>query len=117
MIQAGRMAEEKGGHRLDLNTRGPSWKCLSGFCTQTDAGWRRTAVRHEEIHLQRLAGIDAVLIKITDAFARQERVIDQEVPGEALRLQKNTACGLREYLGFARTAHHCIATKQVLDRG
>src|SRR5262245_16565636 len=117
MVQAGRMAEEKRGHRLDLNTCWPSWKCLSRFCAQTDAGWRRTAIGHEEIHLQWLAGIDAVLIEIADAFTGQERIVDQEVPGEAYGLQENAAGGLGEDLGFARSTHHGIATEQILDRG
>ena len=43
-------------------------------------------VGHEEIHLQRLAGIDAVAVEIGDAFGGEERVVDQEIAGEAFRL-------------------------------
>ena len=34
--------------------------------------------------LQRLARIDAVLVEIGHAFAGEERVVDQEMAGEAL---------------------------------
>src|SRR6478735_3403069 len=76
----------------------PWWKCLSRFCVQADAVRRPAAVRHEKVDLQRLARIDTILVEIRYAFRCKEGVIDEKVPGEALRLFKASAriSGLRE---------------------
>src|SRR5262245_16458185 len=117
MVQAGSVTEENGGHRLDLNTCKPSWKCLSRFCAQTDAIRRWNGVRHEEVQLQWLARVDAILIKITNAFAGEECVVDQEVPCKSLGLLENSTGGLSEDSRLARAQHHRVSAEQVPDRG
>ena len=85
VVQAGGMTEQESRHWLDLNARRPWWKCLSRFRFQADAGWWRAPVRHEEIDLQRLAGIGALLIKISDAFAGEDIAIAAEMEWLAVR--------------------------------
>src|SRR5262249_51187723 len=116
VVQTGWMTEDESRHRLDLSARRPSWKCLRRYCIQTDALWRWTFVRHEEIHLQWLGGVDAVLIKVADTFTGQECIVDQEIPGKGFRFQENATSGFGENFRFARSAHHSITTEQVLDR-
>src|SRR6185437_11399245 len=101
MIQTGGMAQEKCGHGLDLDAQGLWWKSLSRFCVQAHSRGRWAVVRHEEIHLERLAGVDAVLVEIRDAFTGEESIINQKVPGEGLRLVENAACRLGQNLRLA----------------
>src|SRR5262249_25043882 len=117
MVQAGPVTEENCRHHLHLNTHKPSWKWLSRFCVQTDSVRRWNSVRHEEVHLQGVARVDAILIKITDAFAGEEWVVNQEVPGKGLGLLENPASGLGEDRGLTRASHHRVAPEQVPDRG
>src|ERR1019366_3370112 len=81
---------------------------------QTHARRRRNVVGHEEIHLQRLARIDAVLIEVGHALAGEERVVDQEVAGEALGFMEHAIGGLRQNLRLARHAHDRLTAEQVL---
>ena len=39
----------------------------------------------KNVRRERLAGIGAILLEIGDALAGEERVVDQEIAGEALR--------------------------------
>src|SRR5215471_1531736 len=48
-----------------------------------DAGRRLAVIGNEEIWRQRLLRIDAVGLEVGNAFAREERIVDQELPRKA----------------------------------
>src|SRR5262249_51970870 len=82
-----------------------------------DARWWRDIVGHEEIGLQRLARGDLVAGEIGDAFAGEERVVDQEAAGEAPgRLVEDRIRRVGDDVGGARAPHYLVAAEQVLDR-
>src|SRR6185369_11282132 len=95
----------------------PWWKCLSRFCVQADAVRRPAAVRHEKVDLQRLARIDTILGEIRYALRCKEGVIDEKIPGEALRLFKDLARSFGQDLRLARAADHGLSAEQVPDSG
>ena len=108
---------------MTFRTLRPSCRSKKGghshlFAGNADAGRRGRAVRHEEVPAQRLARHRRDILEIGDALAGEERVVDQEMPGEALRgLVEDRVGRVRHDLGRARHAHHAVAAEQVLDRG
>src|SRR6266545_6504072 len=49
-----------------------------------DAGWRRRVVGNKEGGRERRARVHAILLEVGDAFAGEERVVDEEIAGEGL---------------------------------
>src|SRR5581483_9934975 len=65
---------------------------------------RGHVVRHEEVHLQRLAWVGAVAVEVGHALAGEETVVDGEIAGEARWLLEDAPGGVGENVGLARHA-------------
>src|SRR6185312_4775949 len=83
VIEAGGMTDEERGHRSGLTRLFMAANPFTALALWVEAHSFRwpDRVGHEEIDLQGLARIGAVLIEIGDAFARKKRIVDEEMPG------------------------------------
>src|ERR1044071_7124241 len=70
---------------------------------------RRHVVGHEEIDLQALRRVGPILVEIGDALAGQERVVDEEIAGEGLRLVEDRVSSIGQDLRRTRHAHQRVA--------
>ena len=65
-----------------------------------DAGGRFDMIRDEEVRRQRPLRGDPVGLEVGDAFGRQERIVDQELPRKLLAgLAKMAVRGVRQNVG------------------